>query len=158
MGHSRDIGEIAFAPLASLAGATSSCRLIFGRRWVLDVASRERRDPDGLSQCRGAYDRRSDRLSTIRRVPLGSSDGGSGGGGRGDGGEDQSRRWLWQCHHGSPLQRRQLEQIGGGRVGRSEVPAEITVVAVDTCAERAKPRGIPSAGRLRDRPGYTRYR
>lgn len=87
------------------------------------------------------------------RRSLWSSDGGGGGGG---GGEDQGRR----RHHRSPLQRRQFEEVGGGRVGRSEVPAEVTVVAVDACAEWAMPRGIPSAARLRgaDRPGYTRYR
>lgn len=90
-------------------------------------------------------------LSATRRSLWSSNRGGGGGGG-----EDQGRRW----HHRSPLQRRQFEEVGGGRVGRSEMPAEVTVVAVDACAEWAMPRGIPSATRLRgaDCPGYTRYR
>lgn len=82
----------------------------------------------------------------------------SRGGGRG-GGEDQGRR-----QRVSPLQRGQLEEVGGGRVGRPEVPAQVAVVAVDAGAARTRPRGVPSGDRVSrcqgaDCPGRgTRYR
>jgi len=46
-------------------------------------------------------------------------------------------------------------------VGRPEMPAQVTVVAVDAGTARTRPRGIPSGDRVRhdaDCSGDTRYR